>query len=108
MAIDLHSMSRKDLQKLSRDIDKALASIDKRDQKAALDAAERAAMEHGFSLAQLTGGAPRKGKGKAGSINPPKYRNPDDAAQTWSGRGRKPDWIKTAEAKGTDIASFAI
>jgi len=25
---------------------------------------------------------------------PPKYRNPADATQTWTGRGRKPGWIE--------------
>ncbi len=24
---------------------------------------------------------------------PPKYRNPKDAEQTWTGRGRKPNWV---------------
>ncbi len=25
--------------------------------------------------------------------NPPKYRNPDNMAQTWSGKGRAPSWF---------------
>lgn len=24
---------------------------------------------------------------------PPKYRNPNDAAETWAGRGMKPKWV---------------
>lgn len=31
---------------------------------------------------------------------PPKYRNPKDPDQTWSGRGITPHWL--ANAKGTD------
>lgn len=107
MANDLNSMSRAELTKLSRDIEKALATLEKREQKAALDAAERAAQEHGFSLAELTGVSGRKAKA-TGVKNPPKYRNPANKDQTWSGRGRKPDWIKAAETAGKDIASFAI
>ena len=107
MAYDLDKMSKSELTKLGRDVEKALRDFEKREQKAALEAAERAAQEYGFSLSQLTGAGP-KGKAKGGAKNPPKYRNPHDAAQTWSGRGRKPAWVNEAEAAGRDISEFAI
>ena len=28
----------------------------------------------------------------------PQYRNPDDPSQVWSGRGRKPRWLKKIQA----------
>ncbi|HRZ07519.1 MAG TPA: H-NS histone family protein [Candidatus Competibacteraceae bacterium] len=28
-----------------------------------------------------------------GSVNPPKYRNPENPEQTWSGRGKRPAWV---------------
>lgn len=96
-------MSRSELVKLGKDVQKALSTLEKRERKAALDAAEKAAAEHGFSLSELAG----LKKGKA-TKNPPKYRNPEDPEQTWSGRGRKPAWINAAEAAGTDIATFGI
>ena len=37
----------------------------------------------------------------------PKYRNPEDSTQTWTGRGRKPAWIKTLDESGT-LESAAI
>ena len=30
---------------------------------------------------------------------PPKYRNPKDSRQTWSGRGRRPAWFIEAQKK---------
>ena len=30
------------------------------------------------------------------SMKRPKYRNPDDHHQTWSGLGRRPDWFNNA------------
>jgi len=27
------------------------------------------------------------------TVNPPKYRNPDNPEQTWSGRGKRPTWV---------------
>lgn len=106
MSINLDNMSRKELEQLKADIDKAISRVAVRERQAARDAAEKAAREYGFSLAELAGDAVRtkagKPKGEA------KYRNPADESQTWSGRGRKPQWIKDAEAVGTDIAGFAI
>jgi DNA-binding protein H-NS len=32
-----------------------------------------------------------------------KYRNPNDSAQQWSGRGRKPAWVQAWIASGNSI-----
>ena len=37
-----------------------------------------------------------------------KYRNPDDASQEWSGRGRQPNWIKAWTASGKSIDDTKI
>jgi len=116
---DLKNMSRKELEKLKGDIEKALEKVGEREMKAALEAAEKAAVAHGFSLSQLTGGAevaaPKKRGRKPGSKaktpakkGAPKYANPDDASQTWTGKGRQPDWFKAAIASGTDPVSLEL
>jgi len=113
MGSDLNAMSldelkahKKAVQKELKEAEKAIASFKDREKKAALAAAEKAAAELGFSLAELTGGS--KG-GKSGkSALPPKYRNPENPKQTWSGRGRRPDWIRAALDAGTDLAEFQI
>lgn len=45
-----------------------------------------------------------KSKGKVA----PKYRNPDDATQTWTGRGRQPVWVAKAIADGKTLESLLI
>jgi DNA-binding protein H-NS len=37
-----------------------------------------------------------------------KYRNTDNNAETWTGRGRKPTWLVEALAAGRDIEDFAV
>ncbi len=37
-----------------------------------------------------------------------KYRNPDDPAQQWSGRGRQPAWIKAWIASGKSIEDAKV
>src|SRR2546423_1292019 len=72
--------------------------------KVGKQSAERAALKQklsemaekaGFHLRELFGG--RRGKGK-GSVAI-KYRDPSNAANTWTGRGRMPRWM-TAATKG--------
>ncbi|MEZ5479411.1 MAG: H-NS histone family protein [Thiolinea sp.] len=39
---------------------------------------------------------------------PPKYRNPDDASQTWTGRGRKPLWVEACLENGKTMEELEI
>lgn len=36
----------------------------------------------------------------------PKYQNPNNAAQTWSGKGNQPNWVSEALAKGMTLDSL--
>ena len=38
----------------------------------------------------------------------PKYQNPNDASQTWTGRGRRPRWVEEHMASGGTLSSAAI
>jgi len=107
MDIDLKSMTRKELEQLKSQVEKAIKRAEKTELKTARDAAERAAMEHGFTLAQLAGLSAGKGPAK-GSKSPAKYHNPDDPSQTWSGRGRQPQWFKAAIKAGVSPEKLEI
>lgn len=47
-------------------------------------------------------------KKKTGRKVPPKYRNPDNASETWTGRGRKPKWVEAALASGKSLDDIKI
>jgi DNA-binding protein H-NS len=38
----------------------------------------------------------------------PKYRNPHDPSETWSGRGKRPRWLAAALETGRTIEEFVI
>ncbi len=38
----------------------------------------------------------------------PKYRNPEEHSETWSGRGKQPRWLVAALKEGHKIEEFAI
>jgi DNA-binding protein H-NS len=122
--IDLEGMSRSDLVRLRADVDKAIAGVADREKRAALKAAEDAAREHGFSLADLMEGTSARGQGRrgrgaakasggasgsaSGGASEARFRNPDNAEQTWSGRGRRPRWVHDAEAAGRSLEEMRV
>ena len=103
---DLKAMSRKELEKLSKDIDKALTRVTAKELKEAKTAAEKALKAQGFSLADILAGdapaQPTKKATKKVTKKPaaPKYANPSDKTQTWTGKGRQPVWFKDAITAG--------
>lgn len=109
MAKSLDKMSRQELLTLRSDVDKALRKAESRDRKEAKKAAEEAAAKFGFSLSDVADvrGAARKSK-SAGVAGAPKFVNPKDPSQTWTGKGRQPRWYKDAVAKGVDPSKMAI
>jgi DNA-binding protein H-NS len=38
----------------------------------------------------------------------PKYRNPNNPAETWAGRGKKPRWLRTQLRSGKKLDDFRI
>ena len=62
---------------------------------------EDIARQAGFSVSELFG----RGAGRKGQKVAPKYRNPKNPNETWTGRGRKPRWMTQA---GGDPKRFLI
>ena len=99
----LEKMSYADLMKLQGRVEAAIAEKRVEDAAATKEQLRAMAEKAGFSLNDLFGKrAPKKGNGLA------KYRNPKDTSQTWTGRGRKPNWLVDAVKKGAKLDSFAI
>jgi DNA-binding protein H-NS len=110
MSMELHAMSRAELEKLRAEIDKALDSLESRKLAEARKAAEEAVRALGFSLDQVVGGgaAPKSRGRKAAKTGEAKYHNPANPSQTWTGRGRQPGWIKDGLKAGKSMGDFAI
>ncbi|SDH11970.1 H-NS family nucleoid-associated regulatory protein [Alloyangia pacifica] len=103
MNIDLDTLSKDELKQLQADVEKALVTIDARRKAEAKRAAEQVAKQFGYSLDEIiTAG------GTKGSKGAPKYANPADPAQTWTGRGRKPNWVIDALGAGKSLEELAL
>ena len=95
--LDFETMSLDELKRLKRDLDKAIANYDDRRKAEARRDLEEKAREYGFSLSELADVKITKRAAVA-----PKYRNPGNPEQTWSGRGRQPIWFREAIVAGTE------
>jgi len=81
-------------------IDSELKKREARERAEARKKIKELAEAHGIDLATLApsgGGKPE-----------PKYRNPNDQFQTWSGVGRKPKWVEAWLAAGKPLEELAI
>jgi len=94
MAIDIKSLSQSQLNDLIQKAQMRQQELEKekvtrvREKVHALLKAEGISFEEVFGAGASVRGSKRRGGG-TGSVAP-KYRNPADPEQTWSGRGKRP------------------
>jgi len=103
--IGLADMSLKELRQLQKEVDSAITDYKDREKRKAVAEVEAFARERGVNPADLTAFLGRKVKK---SIGAPKYANPADPSQTWTGRGRKPAWVIEALAADKSLDELAI
>ncbi|MDP3198048.1 H-NS histone family protein [Tabrizicola sp.] len=101
---NLAAMSLKELRQLQKDLAKAISTYEDRQKPEARAKLEAIAKEMGYSLAELIGAEVKATRAPALA----KYRHPENAALTWSGRGRKPNWFIDALVDGTEPEDLAI
>ena len=109
MAINLESLSPADLQALIKNAEAQMESARKNHVKEVRAKIDGILAGAGLTIGEVyptRGGKVAKGP-KA--VVAPKYRNPDNAAQTWSGRGKRPTWFVDAlKKKGVTAENLLI
>jgi len=121
MAIDLNSLSAKELDALIAQAKKRKTVLGKRKPIATVRAKlTQLARAEGYTVAELFGGAaPRTAaapaakprtttKGRKLGAVAPKYRNPANPKDTWAGRGKPPRWLAAELAQGRTLEEFLI
>ncbi|WP_043917472.1 H-NS family nucleoid-associated regulatory protein [Jannaschia aquimarina] len=89
-------------------IAKAQADYDGRRIKELRAEVEAMLAKEGYTLDDLTGGKSGKRNTAGRAKLPAKYRHPENAAMTWSGRGRQPQWYKDHIENGGKAEDLAI
>ena len=116
MTIQLERLSPRELDALITKAKKRKSALGKRKPVAAVRRKVAAlAKAEGYTIDELFGTAkaapkPRKAAGprKAAKKVAPKYRNPANPKETWTGRGKQPRWMAALTAKGKKPEDFLI
>ncbi len=102
--IKLEGYSSAELGAFRDRVTEAIASKREQAKRELLEEIEKLPEQRGLSLDEVIGVRVKKRRAKA----TPKYRNPKDSSQTWSGRGKQPAWVKDELASGKSIDELAI
>lgn len=120
MSIDLRGLSAKELATLISKAKEQQTRIAKRTPIATVRSKiTKFAKAEGYTLDELFGTTSAKAtkkSTKAARTKParklgkvaPKYRNPANTKETWSGRGKQPRWLAALTAKGKKVEEFLI
>lgn len=101
---DLEARSLSELNNMQKDAAKAISNYEDRQKADACAKVEAFARDLGHSLAQLVGTETNSSRAPAAA----KYRHPENAALTCSGRGRKPQWFLEALGERKTADELAI
>ncbi|UZW61660.1 H-NS family nucleoid-associated regulatory protein [Lysobacter enzymogenes] len=127
MTIDISALSAKELENLISQAKKRKTTLNKRKPLAAVRKKVIALLKaEGYALEELFGGAApaaragrpakaaksaapaaRKARKPLGKVAP-KYRNPANTGETWTGRGKQPRWLAAYTAQGKKLEDFLI
>lgn len=106
--VDLTGYTLGELKGLQHDIERTIKERQQQDVQKAREQILAIAKQAGVSVEELLGNAEKKAKMKSGQKVQPKYQNPKDVSQTWTGRGRQPRWIAEGLATGKKLDDFLM
>tara|TARA_R110002074_G_scaffold125024_2_gene261897 strand:- start:16147 stop:16461 length:315 start_codon:yes stop_codon:yes gene_type:complete len=102
---DLSKLTSQQLDDLAKEAT-ALSSKRREDEKKALrDELVEKIKKSGFNIDDIF---PGSASIKTKTVSAVKYRDPSNAENTWTGRGRKPGWLNEAESAGRSLDDFAV
>lgn len=122
MSIDINRLSAKELGSLINQAKKRKTTLSKRKPLAVVrKKVATLAQNEGYTIAELfdgvapaakrapraTGAKPAKARKTLGKVAP-KYRNPENGDETWTGRGKQPRWLAAFTAQGRGADEFLI
>lgn len=103
--MELSNLSLAELKNLLNLIPSEIKRREKEEKATALKDLEAFAIERGFTLKELMDSSKEKKERSTVAI---KYRHPQNAELTWTGRGRKPKWVVEYTATGAIMDQLAV
>ena len=107
MAVDIKNLNHNQLNELIAKAQTRQTELRREQVSTVRDKVNALIKAEGFTFDDLFGARAPKSR-RAGTTVAPKYRNPDDAEQTWSGRGKRPRWFNEALAAGKKESDLLV
>ncbi len=105
MDTDIQSLSFEELENLAGEVQQVLAQRKDQEVRKAKEEILRIAKEHGLKIFFEEMGVMKRGR-RTG-VGPSKfYVNPENSAETWVGRGKRPKWLKTLVDAGHSVDDY--
>lgn len=105
--MNIQELETKEITRLIAELNTELQSRLQLEKESFLDQIREKADTYGISVEDLMVEAAEPKKRKMGKIKP-KYQNPDNSSETWTGRGHKPKWMKALLEDGKKIENMLI
>ncbi|OQS45686.1 hypothetical protein B0T49_21250 [Chromobacterium violaceum] len=115
LGVDLANLNIHQLDGLICEASEALKLLRKQEEKKDLALIKELAAKHGLHFTLTAAEAP-EGYAKGSTVgsplkgmkHPPRFRNPANYNETWTGLGRKPLWVQTYLDNGGELDSLRI
>jgi DNA-binding protein H-NS len=103
---DLQSLSYKELRDLHARIGDEIQTRKQAEKSNVQKKVMELVQSAGFDIDDIVGKT--SSKSLKGRKIAPKYRNPKNPDETWTGRGRQPKWLAQELSRGRSLKSFLI
>lgn len=100
----LKDMSTHELENLIKEARERIDELEALEQLKTMETIQNLAKQAGLEVTLKPAGKRSRARG----ATPAKYRNPANARETWSGRGRKPKWVEKALESGKTLDEMAV
>lgn len=104
-SIDLNNLSVPELQDLAKAIESELERRQSESKRVVLNQIKELAQSIGMTVDEVIGMDKKKHK-RSAALPSTMYVNPENPQQTWSGRGRRPNWARDILDRGESLKTL--
>ena len=105
MSIDYSTLSVQELNSVIAEAQSAIETKAEQEKEEVRGELTALAQSRGYTIEDLF---PSSGKGKKKAKLPATHRDPNNPANTWTGRGRKPKWMIEALEADASVEDFKV
>lgn len=108
MKPDISNLSVSELERLTNEAKALIESKKEQSLDEAYEQIMQIVNSTGLTLEDLIARGSKATKNSVRKPVAPRYRNPDNSSETWTGRGKQPRWLAAHVAAGAKLEDFLI